>query len=79
MSEPGMIAYHAATNNGQIMWDSLHDKDKAMWAEVEAAVRADERAKVIEECATAAHEWMWVAGLESDMHSVAAAIRKLGD
>ena len=56
MKEPGQIAYEAwqAHTGFWSGWDRRRDDDKAQWARVEAAIRADERASVIEECAKVA-------------------------
>jgi len=58
MKEPGQFAqseYREAINNIGLSWGLMCDDDKARWARVESAIRADERAKVraatIEECA----------------------------
>ena len=48
--EPGQIFFEAMMEpiHG---WCELSDADKAEWAAVEAAIRADERARTVEECA----------------------------
>ena len=53
--EPGQLAWEAHEAHreweDQTPWRILHPQNQADWARVEAAIRADERAKVIEECA----------------------------
>lgn len=54
MKEPGQFAqseYREAINNIGLSWGLMCDDDKARWARVESAIRADERAKVWEEAA----------------------------
>lgn len=45
----GVMAYEAMHGVGG--WGEIGVKGRAAWAAVESAIRADERAKVIEECA----------------------------
>lgn len=53
--ELGQLAYEAAFRASPLMdygpWSMQDDEDKAAWATVESTIRADERAKTIEECA----------------------------
>lgn len=52
--EPGQLAYESLPSH--IKWGNLDEGGKQFWAAVESAIRADERAKVIEECAKLADE-----------------------
>ena len=52
--EPGQMAYEAARANylfDKGLWRMLGAKTQETWARVESAIRADEAAKVREECA----------------------------
>lgn len=48
MKEPGQLAYETWASDGYPWERTPH---KPAWARVESTIRADERAKVIEECA----------------------------
>jgi hypothetical protein len=50
VKEPGQLAYDAFWNNDG-SWEQEELDARAVFARVEAAVRADERDNVIEECA----------------------------
>jgi hypothetical protein len=52
VKEPGQLAYEATP--AVLTWEQQPESAKALWAITEAAIRADERAKVIEECAKVA-------------------------
>ena len=93
MKEPGELAFdawRAAYAKIGIPWRMLGDDERAEWAAVESAIRADERAKIREECAKVAesHNWMrdiewWMNATKKEVSAVsakeaAAAIRALG-
>lgn len=54
MKEPGQLAYE---NSGPAtLWRQLDDINRARFARIESAIRADESAKIIEECAKLCEE-----------------------
>ena len=61
MKEPGQLAWEAHEAHreweDQTPWRILHPQNQAEWAAVESAIRADERAKVIEEHGRIADEY----------------------
>jgi hypothetical protein len=74
MKEPGQMAYeawHASSPGGWDKWyasspggwDRWDKLDQPRWSRVESAIRADERAKVIEECAKVAEDAKRIAPL----------------
>lgn len=91
MKEPGELAFdawRAAYAKIGIPWRMLGDDERAEWAAVESAIRAAERAKVIEECAKVAEDYRlpleggggpWDDGCISTRADIAAAIRALGE
>ena len=52
MKEPGQIAFevYSRLRFGSMPWREIGEQSKKSFAAVEAAVRADERARVIAEC-----------------------------
>lgn len=95
MKEPGQMAFEAYRSRVKTLatmpWAACAEGRKADRAAVESAIRADERAKVIEECAKVAesHNWMrdierWMNATQKEVSAVsaqeaAAAIRTLGE
>jgi len=73
--EPGQMAYEAWAN---VIGDTTpwRSDQTGAWAAVESAIRADERAKVIEECAKVAEDLIEQRrGLSLSFDMIAAALR----
>jgi hypothetical protein len=65
--EPGQMAYEA---QGMASWDRIGWVDRQRWRRVESAIRADERAKVVEECALA---------IDRDIHTYDSEMRSYAE
>jgi hypothetical protein len=69
MKESGQMAYEAfCSREGMVCapWSSLLVGSKELWATVESAIRADEAAKVREECAKVADSFLTKADAKFD-------------
>ena len=62
MKEPGELAWEAFTEREPHEWYTRQE----CWSRVESAIRADERAKVIEECAKVAESFLARADAKFD-------------
>jgi uncharacterized protein (DUF2236 family) len=80
MKEPGELAFEIAQSKNDYglaeEWPLIRADAKAYWAALESTIRADEAAKVREECATIADIIAEDYGRPAE--TVAAAIRALG-
>lgn len=70
MKEPGQLAFEAYRSRVKTLatmpWSECAEGRKADCAAVESAIRADERAKVIEECAKVAESFLARADAKFD-------------
>ena len=61
MKEPGQMAWRAYANLYSFasapQWHELPTPTQRAWAAVEATIRADERARTVEECAKVVEDW----------------------
>jgi hypothetical protein len=85
MKEPGQLAYEATPT--AMTWEQQPESAKALWAITESTIRADEAAKVIEECAKVARDQLWLSPQERTEYGdgsheaalkIEAAIHSLG-
>jgi hypothetical protein len=67
MKEPGQTLYEAT--GGPFKWSRLPDHARLFYNGLESAIRADERAKVIDECAKAVDRDL--GEMDSEMRSYA--------
>ena len=75
--EPGQLAYETWVPDAYPWENTPH---KARWAAVEAAIRADERAKVIEECANRVEDydsWCGPWGQYNNANTASVAAREI--
>ena len=75
--EPGQYLWQEIWGALSYSWETTTQDTRDRYANIEAAVRADEREKVIEECAKVVEDAFW--GLPKSHIEIAAAIRALGD
>ena len=76
MKEPGQMLYEAISHNKP--WSLLTGEKRYPFARVESAIRADERAKVIEECAKIVESGVGEYIVDRTPRAIAAAIRAKG-
>jgi hypothetical protein len=80
--EPGELAYEAHetqyANQPDRPWLIVGDAERAVWVAVESAIRADERAKVIEECAKVAESQRGLSTAWDTHKYISVAIRAKG-